>query len=88
LAHRAGKFWKVREAVSVFLQMGCELRVLPGKVMIRDGEPLFVRFLIEPASGRFVELIDLHDDESVSLEEIEYWERRLGMEIPKGDDLH
>ena len=68
--------------------MGCELRDLPGEVIAPSGESLRIRFLFNPETGVFVNLINLNDDESISLEEIEYWERRLTMEIPKGDNTH
>jgi hypothetical protein len=88
VAQRRGHFWKVGDAISVFLQMGCELRQLPGEIETPDGERMTVRFLFNAQTGGFVELIDLSDDDSVSLEEIEYWERRLSMDIPKGNNTH
>jgi hypothetical protein len=63
--------------------MGCRLSELP--------EPLYgphgahrVRFLSSPDSDDFVSLSDLADDEILPPSEVENWERRLGIVIPKG----
>jgi hypothetical protein len=87
VAQRSGRFWRVGDVISVFLQMGCELKNLPGKIETPSGDGLVVRYLLNPETGGFVELIDLADDESVSIDEVEYWERRLTMEIPKGGNI-
>ncbi|MGL5117127.1 MAG: hypothetical protein ACRC7C_17565, partial [Beijerinckiaceae bacterium] len=80
MAQRSGRFVLVRDAISVFVQMGCELRSLPGGMIGSSGERISVRFLLNPETAGFVELIDLDDDEQVTIDEIEYWERRLAMD--------
>ncbi len=54
--------------------------------MFEDGDVLNVRYLLNPATGGFAALQDLADDERVSTEEVEFWERRLGIAVlPKLD---
>jgi hypothetical protein len=43
-----------------------------------------VRYLYSPVTDDFVSLSDLADDEILPPSEIESWERRLGIEVPKG----
>jgi hypothetical protein len=38
---------------------------------------------VNPDSEAFVAIVDLGDDEFVSAGEVAYWERRLGVTIPK-----
>jgi hypothetical protein len=88
VAQRSGHFWRVGDAIAIFVQMGCELRVLPGEIQRPSGGSFTVRFLFNPDTNGFVEIIDLDDNEQISMEEIEYWERRLGMDIPKGSNIN
>lgn len=80
---RLTTFWKVRSVLSLFIQMGCELRVAESDLVNQDGEVLNFRYLFNPDNGAFVAIVDLGDDEFVSAGEVEYWERRLGVGIPK-----
>ena len=41
------------------------------------------RYLYNPDNGAVVAILDLGDDEFVSSGEVAYWERRLGVSIPK-----
>ena len=69
--------------MSLFIQMGCELRVAEGDVVSDGGEVLNFRYLFNPENKAFVAIVDLGDEEFVSAGEVEYWERRLGVTIPK-----
>jgi hypothetical protein len=82
-ARRLTTFWKVRSVISLFIQMGCEIRVAEGDLVNDDGEVLNFWDLLNPENGAFVPIVDLGDDEFVSSGEVEYWERRLGVTIPK-----
>jgi hypothetical protein len=83
LARRAGEFRRVGEALSAFIALGCELRVAEATVHLDDGDVLNVRYLLNPATGAFVPLVDLEDDEQVSAAEVRFWERRLGLTLPR-----
>ena len=43
-----------------------------------------VRYLYSPTTDDFVPITDLEDDEFLSPTELKNWERRLGIQIPKG----
>jgi hypothetical protein len=83
LAKRVGRFWTVRNIVNVFLQMGCEHHIAEPCEDDADGSFFGVSYLLNPDNKAFVPLVDLGDDEEVSILEVESWERRLGIEIPK-----
>jgi hypothetical protein len=63
--------------------MGCELRTAEQSNVSPEGDVLNFRYLVNPDSGAFVAIVDLGDDEFVSAAEVAYWERRLGVTIPK-----
>jgi hypothetical protein len=85
VAKRKGHFWRVGDVLSLFQLMGCEIADLPHPIQSEGGEFIRVRYLLYPETGRFVPIEDLEDDEQIAAEEVEYWERRLGLEVPKGD---
>lgn len=64
--------------------MGCELRTPPIGFIDPDGEKNNVSYLYSPETTDFVVLTDLEPDDRLSPLELANWERRLGMEIPKG----
>lgn len=80
---RLTPFWKVRSVISLFIQMGCELREAEEEVVSGDGDVLNYRYLVNPDTGAFVAIVDLGDDEFVSAIDVAFWERRLGVTIPK-----
>ena len=63
--------------------MGCTLGELPGQLHDPEGS-WRVRYLYSPETDDFVSLSDLEDDEALPPSEVENWERRLGVQIPKG----
>ena len=76
----------VGEIVGKFVERGCTLREAEPTILFEDGDVLNVRYLLNPATGGFAALQDLADDERVSTEEVEFWERRLGVAVlPKLD---
>lgn len=83
-AKRATKFYLVREVISLFLQMGCELREAEATIH-EDGDSFNFRYLIDPETKAFVPVVDLDDSDFISEGEVELWERRLGINIPKGN---
>ena len=83
VAKRIGTFWKVGELVSLFVQMGCECREAETTVESPDGDCFNLRYLLNPDNGNHVPLLDLSDDHAVSKWEVESWERRLDVTIPK-----
>lgn len=77
---------RVREVLSVFQQMGCEIRELPGHLFDGDGNEMPVKFLYNPLNKAGVALLDYEsDDEFMTPSEIANLERRLDLEIPKKD---
>lgn len=63
--------------------MGCVVAKLPGHLETPEGL-LGVRYLYSPLTDDFVSLSDLDNDDIVPPSVLEGWERRLGIEIPKG----
>lgn len=50
---------------------------------LEDGDCLNVRYLVHEPTRVFVPLVDLEDDQWVSEDEVAFWERRLGLTIPR-----
>jgi hypothetical protein len=63
--------------------MGCELRVAERDLVSDQGDVLNARYLFNPENSAFVPILDLGDEEFVSSGEVAFWERRLGVNIPK-----
>ena len=88
MAKIAEKFHKVSKIISRFVGMGCSLQISSICVEI-DGHPDFYpRFLMSPDGKKFAPIDDLKDDENIPESEIAYWERRLGINIPRDSDIH
>jgi len=86
LAHPFGAPWLTpRQLIELFVQMGCELGELPRPLEGPDG-PRRVRYLYSPMTDDFVSLLDYEPDERIPPSEVENWERRLGVVIPKRDE--
>jgi hypothetical protein len=67
------------------MQMGCELRTAEAP-LYDEGGVTNLRFLINSDdSKKFVAIVDLDDSDFIPEGEVEFWERRLGIVIPKGD---
>lgn len=64
--------------------MGCEYRELDGVLIEDDGTTRKIRFLYSREADDFVSLSDYADDERVPWSEVENWERRLRVTIPRG----
>jgi len=69
-----------------FVLSGCELRIAEATVRMPDGDCLNVRYLLNPANGMFVPLVDLDDSDSVSEGEVAFWERRLGVLVSRPEE--
>jgi hypothetical protein len=83
ISRRSGAFWSVKEIISLFQQMGCEVNTAEGTIESMDGDCFNVRYLFNPSNQAFVPLMDLGDHQFVSKWEVESWERRLAIRIPK-----
>jgi hypothetical protein len=70
--------------LDVFVAIGCEVRVAGGPMFDKSGEP--VRYLYNPEAKVFVVIDDLVDTSIMTPSEIQYYERRLDLEIPKKPD--
>ncbi len=68
--------------IELFTAMGCELHKLENRIHHPEGD-YEVRFLYSAESDDFVSLSDLSDDEHIPPSEVDNWERRLGVTIPK-----
>jgi hypothetical protein len=86
VAKQASQFWRVGLVIEMFVKQGCELRVAEQAVQLEDGDCLNARYLLNPTSGAFVPLVDLTDEQQVSELEVAFWERRLGVAIPRKRD--
>ena len=74
---------KVGQAVELFIAMGCVLNQLPGHLEGPDGAHP-VRYLYSPGADDFVSLLNYENDEWIPPTELDNWERRLGMKVPRG----
>jgi hypothetical protein len=85
LAAPFGPNWPtVGTVISLFLQMGCERRQLPGSAVDDDGNEELVTYLYYPETRTLVAVVGFDsDDERMSPSEVEHYERRLGLTIPK-----
>jgi hypothetical protein len=63
--------------------MGCEHRIAEEIIHSADGDCYGLSYLFNPENGNHVPITDLSPDHSISTYEVEYWERRLGVVIPK-----
>ena len=77
------RFWPVGQVLARFVALGCEVRIAEPTVRLADGDNFSVRYLLRPATGDFVPLVDLADDDRVSEVELAFWERRLGLTIQR-----
>lgn len=65
--------------------MGCELRETKSLMVDENGAMRTIPFLYSEQTDDFVSLRAYDDDDRVSWLEVENWERRLGVEIPRGN---
>ena len=75
----------MREIISLFLQMGCEIREAESSVYLDDGDSFDFRYLVNTETRAFQPIVDLTDEDFISEGEVAAWERRLGIMIPKGE---
>jgi hypothetical protein len=83
LAVQANPFWNVRNIIALFVQMGCEHNIAEPCISDGEGSVFGFSYLVNRENNTFVPLQDLGDNEFVSSWEVESWERRLGIQIPK-----
>ena len=83
MAKQVGQFMLVREVISLFIQMGCEFNEAEAETPDGHGSVFGLAYLLNPESGAAVPILDLGKNEFVSRYEVESWERRLGISIPK-----
>jgi hypothetical protein len=86
MAQRVGGPWlSVGKLIELFTAMGCTLGELPGGIEDQAGSSR-VRYLYSPETDDFVSLSDLADHDLLPPSEVENWERRLGILVPKGSN--
>lgn len=83
MAKRSATFWLVGDVVDLFVQMGCVHHTAEQIVESSDGDCFGLSYLINPENNNFVPILDLAPDQFISKFEVESWERRLGITIPK-----
>lgn len=76
-------FYNSKEIINLFIGMGCEYTRDNGRVECPDGDNFSVDELKSPETGGFIAIIDLGDNKSISSIEVDGWERRLGVKIPR-----
>lgn len=75
---------KVNKLIELFTAMGCELRTMEAQIAGPDGTHP-IRFLYSPGADDFVSLLHYDDEDYIPFGEVENWERRLGITVPKGN---
>jgi hypothetical protein len=68
-----------------FKRAGCVVRVAENTIRLNDGDCTNVRYVTHPDSPNFVAIQDLDDDHQISMAELDYWERRLGLVAKRKD---
>jgi hypothetical protein len=76
-------FYNTKVIINLFIDMGCVLTPENGVVECPDGDDFTVRELKSPETGGFTAIIDLDDNEFIPATEVDVWERRLGVVIPR-----
>ena len=74
-----------REIIQLFIEMGCQTLTLSENLFDAEGAGIPIRFLYNPASKVFVALDEFDDEMRMTPSEIDHFERRLDIEIPKKD---
>lgn len=77
----SGAFFRVRDILALFVQMGCELRTAEASIVDDDGSCWNARYLLNTETGAYTAILDLSNDK-VSAREVAESERRLGVRIP------
>jgi hypothetical protein len=80
-----GKWPKVKEVIGLFVDMGCQTLMAPKSLIEPNGDEIPIRFLYNPDAKVFVVLDEYDDDMIMTPSEIDYFERRLDIAIPKKD---
>jgi hypothetical protein len=73
----------VKDVIALFVVMGCEVRTMPATLVDETAVASRIRFLYNPAAKVFVAIDDYDDDMKMTPSEIDHFERRLDIEIPK-----
>ncbi|HWE98703.1 MAG TPA: hypothetical protein VG248_02800 [Caulobacteraceae bacterium] len=82
MAQRPGRFFKVADIVAAFIAQGCTIKIIDDlEIHGPDGDLTFWRQIERPDTGAFVAVIDLADAESIPVDEVIFWERRLGLTV-------
>jgi hypothetical protein len=66
--------------------MGCQHNVVEPCVDDGYGSVFGFSYLLNPETKAAVPIVDLGEDEYLSIYELESWERRLGIKIPRPPD--
>lgn len=74
----------IGKAIELFTAMGCVLNELPEHLEGPDGKHP-VRYLYSSETNDFVSLLNYEDGELIPPSELDNWERRLGMTVPRGN---
>jgi hypothetical protein len=83
LSKQACAFWPVRQIIDLFVQMGCLHNVAEETIQDPDGDCFGLSYLLNPETNEAVPILDLADGDLISEMEVQSWERRLGITIPK-----
>lgn len=83
---RLGRWHKVSKIIGLFVAMGCEVRHSDGIGALHgpDGRVHF-RFLYCLETDGIASLSGYDDDDFVPHEQVENWQRLLGVDIPLGE---
>jgi hypothetical protein len=81
-----GNWPTVKEVLDLFVAMGCEIRTTAEPMFSSSDSGEAVRYLYNPDAKVFVVIDDLVDTSVMTPSEIQYYERRLDLEIPKKPD--
>jgi hypothetical protein len=81
-----GNWPKARDVFAVFVAMGCEIRTIPAGLLNEEAGEETLRILYNPAAKVFVDIQEYEDDMTLTPSEIDHFERRLDIEIPKPEN--
>lgn len=83
ISKRIGEFLTVASVVKAFCNAGCTIGTVEADITEDNGDTFNFRVLLNPVNGRDLILVDLHDNDQITIEEVESYERRLGIVILK-----
>jgi hypothetical protein len=80
---RFSSSYPVDDIIEAFVARGCKHNIAEETVTDSDGDAFGVSYLLNPVTGGSQPLVDLDRKQSISEWELAFWERRLGIKLPR-----